>query len=107
MSYTKVTYELRPSSTDVQEASRLLSHLGSDHDPIFYKGEETCAAELACEIPDTTINKVRISYWAQRKGELRLIKNGTFAGMIRARGGASQAEENSRWLIIGGRTRGN
>jgi hypothetical protein len=105
--YERATYHLKPSRTDVQEASRLLGHLGSDHDPIIFRGEETCAADLACEIPNLTIDKIQISYWAGRRGRLRLIERGTLAGMIRDRGGASQAEENSRWPIVGGRTRGN
>lgn len=91
-----VDIPLDPKKATIEDAARILSHLGSDHDPIYYKGEETCASDLACEIPDTKLKDIRIGY--HTKG--RRVHNGTFIAMIKERGGVEQAAKNAEWPVV-------
>jgi len=90
---------LEPDKTTIQAAAELLGHLGSDQDPIYFRGKETTAADLAAQIPETKITTIRIGYFGRRQGRLCRVHNGTFAAMIKDRGGAEKAHTNAKgWL---------
>lgn len=91
-----VDMPLDPAKATIEDAERILQHLGSNHDPIYYKGEETCVSDLACEIPNTKLKDIKIGY--HTKG--RRVRNGTLTGMIKDRGGAEQAAENAKWPVF-------
>jgi len=71
----------------LKHAVARLNELGSDQDPIIFRGQETTAADLLPLLKvDTLIESFRVSYWSDTGGaRLKLIKNGTLGGMIRAR----------------------
>lgn len=85
----------KPKTATIEDAVRLLEELGSNHDPIYFKGNETCASDLAAKIPDTKLKDIRIGYHTRG----RRVENGTFFGMIKDRGGIEKAAENSKWPI--------
>lgn len=60
--------------------------LGSAHDPIFVRGEETTPTDLeGTNWPFEDTTSIRISYFTVRNGKARLLKNGTLSGMVRDR----------------------
>jgi hypothetical protein len=85
---------LDPIRTTLDEAVRILDHLGSANDPIFFKGKETTPADLLHSCPQVYLSRIRIGYFAAR---LRRVERGTFMGMITDRGGVEQATENEKW----------
>jgi hypothetical protein len=93
------TFEPLDQRTTLEDARRILAELGSEHDPVFYKGEETTVADLALKTPNRRIHKIRLGYFAGRY-TIRRVENGTLAGMIHERGGVAQAEENAKWPIF-------
>lgn len=95
----QMSFSLDIKKTTVFAAAELLEHLGSDQDPIYYQGEETTAADLAATLPETKIDKIRIGYFGLHKGHLCRIRHGTFAAMIRDRGGAQKAHENAEGYL--------
>ncbi len=72
----------------LKNAVARLNELGSDQDPIIFRGEETTAVDLLPLLKvDTPAGSFRISYWVWYEGDKRMkrIKNGTLGGMIRER----------------------
>ena len=70
----------------LQSAVEELSRLGSNDDPIVYRGDDTTPQELADRWGyDALAANFRISYYSVRAGKVRLLKNGTLGGMIRDR----------------------
>ncbi len=70
----------------LRSAVEELTALGSNDDPIVWRGEDMTPQELADRWGyDTLAANFRISYYSVRAGKVRLLKNGTLGGMIRDR----------------------
>ncbi len=70
----------------LRDAVLALEKLGSNQDPIFYLGRETTPESLSYQLhEERDIRDIRISYYGGTGPMFRLIRGGTFAGMIRDR----------------------
>jgi len=66
----------------VEEATSILDVLGSDYDPIYYRGEETTPRDLAyTEHGSEDAGQVRIQFYGLRGTGIRR-RNGTLRTMI-------------------------
>ena len=82
---------------NLHDAVAILDGLGSCQDPIWYKGEQTTVDRLVVGLDRACPAELtRISYWGEKDGKVRLIKNGTVTGMIADRQRLKK-EESRRW----------
>lgn len=74
----------------VESAASILEELGSDLDPVFYRGRETTAADLRySEYADRDAFRMRVEFYPVRKLRSRVVRvRGTLRDMILDRLGA-------------------